>query len=127
MKKVALITGGSRGIGLGIAHKMAEAGFDLAINGMRTETDVQEVLENLKKLGRDVIYCQGDISKKEANLIILINLDGFVDLYYFSRFDLQILMNRAFPSNPYILKNEQILLNTCESFCFYLFLYFCYR
>jgi NAD(P)-dependent dehydrogenase (short-subunit alcohol dehydrogenase family) len=71
MKKVALITGGSRGIGLGIAHKMAEAGFDLAINGMRAETDVQGVLENLKKLGRDVIYCQGDISKKEDRNSIL--------------------------------------------------------
>lgn len=71
MKKVALITGGSRGIGLGIAQKMAEAGFDLAINGMRAETDVLEVLESLKKLGADVIYCQGDISKKEDRNSIL--------------------------------------------------------
>ncbi len=63
MKKVALITGGSRGIGLGIAQIMAEAGFDLAINGMRAESDVLEVIENLKKHGADVIYCQGDISK----------------------------------------------------------------
>lgn len=71
MKKVALITGGSRGIGLGIAQKMAEAGFDLAINGMRTESDVVEVIENLKKLGVDIIYCQGDISRKEGRGSIL--------------------------------------------------------
>ena len=71
MKKVALITGGSRGIGFGIAKKMAEAGFDLAINGMRVDSDVQDVLESLKKLGSDVIYCQGDISKKEDRSSIL--------------------------------------------------------
>jgi 3-oxoacyl-[acyl-carrier protein] reductase len=71
MKKVALITGGSRGIGLGIAQKMAEAGFDLAINGMRPEADVQEVLESLRTQGVEAIYCQGDISKKENRDSIL--------------------------------------------------------
>lgn len=71
MKKVALITGGSRGIGLGIAQKMAEAGFDLAINGMRAESDVLAVIESLKKLGVEVIYCQGDISKNEDRNSIL--------------------------------------------------------
>ena len=71
MKKVALITGGSRGIGLGIAQKMAEAGFDLAINGMRAESEVSEVISNLKNIGNDVIYCQGDISKKEDRTVVL--------------------------------------------------------
>ena len=60
-KKVALITGGSRGIGFGIAQKLAKAGFDLAINGMRPEHDVTKVLDELKGYGVDVIYCQGNI------------------------------------------------------------------
>jgi len=59
MKRVALITGGSRGIGLGIAQHLAKAGFALAINGVRPESDVEAVL---KGLGTDVIYCQGDIA-----------------------------------------------------------------
>ncbi|MCP9769455.1 3-ketoacyl-ACP reductase [Lacihabitans sp. LS3-19] len=71
MKKVALITGGTRGIGLGIAQKMAIGGFDLAINGMRSENDVESVLADLKELGADVIYCQGDISKKEDREAVL--------------------------------------------------------
>jgi len=61
MKKIALITGGSRGIGLGIAKTLASHGWQLAINGMREEKDVQEVLEELRALGSEVIYCRGNI------------------------------------------------------------------
>ncbi|MGR3809241.1 3-ketoacyl-ACP reductase [Jiulongibacter sp. NS-SX5] len=65
MNKVALVTGGSRGIGLGIAEKLAEAGFDLAINGVRDESGVTEVLEAIRKYGNKVIYAQGNIAKAE--------------------------------------------------------------
>ena len=61
----ALITGGSRGIGFGIAKELAKAGFNLAINGVRNKNSVQPVLDELKDFGVDVIYAQGDISKKE--------------------------------------------------------------
>ncbi len=62
MKRVALITGGSRGIGFGIGSKLAADGFDLAINGIRAETEVADALKLLKDFGNDVIYCQGNIS-----------------------------------------------------------------
>lgn len=62
MKKVALVTGGSRGIGLGIASHLAKNGFDVAINGVREESSVAEVLKTLRTFGVDVLYCQGDIS-----------------------------------------------------------------
>jgi 3-oxoacyl-[acyl-carrier protein] reductase len=62
MKKVALVTGGSRGIGLGIAKSLAKNGFDLAINGMRAEEDTADSLEELKSLGAEVLYCRGDVS-----------------------------------------------------------------
>jgi NAD(P)-dependent dehydrogenase (short-subunit alcohol dehydrogenase family) len=65
MKQTALITGGSRGIGLGIAKELAKSGFDLAINGVRNLDSVEPVLNDLKKLGVKVIYAQGDISQKE--------------------------------------------------------------
>ena len=62
MKKVALVTGGSRGIGYGIAKRLADIGFDVAINGMRNETSLNEVVKGLRTSGADVLYCQGDIS-----------------------------------------------------------------
>ena len=66
MNPVAFITGGSRGIGLGIAQALAQEGFDLAINGMRPEESVVAVVQDLKALGTDVIYCQGDVASTEA-------------------------------------------------------------
>ncbi|NOY96896.1 MAG: 3-ketoacyl-ACP reductase [Chlorobi bacterium] len=60
----ALITGGSRGIGLGIAKELAKAGFNLAINGVRNQESVQPVLDELAGFGVKVIYARGDISKK---------------------------------------------------------------
>jgi len=62
MKRVGLITGGSRGIGFGIAIQLAANGFDLAINGTRFPGDVEEALRKLKGFGNDVIYCRGNIS-----------------------------------------------------------------
>lgn len=66
MNKVALITGGSRGIGFGIATCLAKEGFDLAINGVRDESNVNEALEALRSYGIKVIYCQGDISSSTS-------------------------------------------------------------
>ena len=62
MNRVALITGGSRGIGFGIATQLAINGFDLAINGTRSENEVEDALKKLKDYGNDVIYCRGNIS-----------------------------------------------------------------
>ncbi|MGB3585846.1 MAG: 3-ketoacyl-ACP reductase [Tunicatimonas sp.] len=66
MNKVALITGGSRGIGFGIAEGLAKEGFDVAINGMRPEEAITDVLNQLKQHGGDAIYCQGNIADTEA-------------------------------------------------------------
>ena len=65
MRKIALITGGTRGIGFGIAEALARKRYDLAINGVREENQVREELAALKKYNVDVIYCQGDIGKAE--------------------------------------------------------------
>jgi NAD(P)-dependent dehydrogenase (short-subunit alcohol dehydrogenase family) len=62
MKKVALVTGGSRGIGYGIARHLAAQGFDIAVNGIRPKEQVESVMESLRKTGVNTVYCQGDIA-----------------------------------------------------------------
>jgi len=64
-KKVALITGSTRGIGLGIARALVREGYDLALNGVREETQVTEVIASLKEEGCDVIYCRGNIAVEQ--------------------------------------------------------------
>src|SRR4030095_10905488 len=62
MKRVALITGGSRGIGFGIAKHLAQNGVDLAVNGVRDEKELADTLHELRNTRADVLYCQGDVS-----------------------------------------------------------------
>src|SRR5438552_1885355 len=59
--KVALVTGGSRGIGLGVAKELAAGGFHVAINGRREPREVEPVLAELSASGVEAIYCQADI------------------------------------------------------------------
>lgn len=67
-KPVALITGGSRGIGLGIAIEMAKAGFNLAVNGIRAENEVSDTIDSLSTLGADVLYVRGNIADNNDHL-----------------------------------------------------------
>lgn len=61
MSRVALITGGARGIGLGIARELASAGWRLMLNGIRPKEQVLDVLQELAGLGTEAEYCPGDV------------------------------------------------------------------
>jgi 3-oxoacyl-[acyl-carrier protein] reductase len=77
MKKTALITGGSRGIGFGIAKALAKEGYNLAINGVRDEENAADALEELRQLGADVLYCQGSIAIAEDREQIIVKAYAF--------------------------------------------------
>ena len=65
MRRVALVTGGTRGIGLGVARSLAAEGFDLALCGRREETQVAGVLAELRAKDREVRYFQADIASRD--------------------------------------------------------------
>jgi NAD(P)-dependent dehydrogenase (short-subunit alcohol dehydrogenase family) len=58
----ALITGGTRGIGLGIARALAGEGWHLALCGVRPERDIASVLEELRRGGVTVTYHSCDVA-----------------------------------------------------------------
>jgi NAD(P)-dependent dehydrogenase (short-subunit alcohol dehydrogenase family) len=63
--KVAIVTGSSRGIGKGIALRLAREGMRVTINS-RTAEDVEATTRELKDLGTDVIGIPADQSTSEG-------------------------------------------------------------
>ena len=71
MSKLALITGGQRGIGLGIAEALSAAGYAIAIASL-PQSDDPEVMEALERLSTPKLYIPFDVAKApkaSANLI----------------------------------------------------------
>ena len=63
--KYALITGGSRGIGRGIALKLAESGLNVAINYYRNEAAAKDTLAKVRALGSNGFIVQADVCHPE--------------------------------------------------------------
>jgi 3-oxoacyl-[acyl-carrier protein] reductase len=78
MNKVALVTGGSRGIGFGIAEKLAAEKWDVVINGVREESAVAEPLAKLRAHGVRVGYARGDVGSAEGRAAILAATHTFI-------------------------------------------------
>jgi 3-oxoacyl-[acyl-carrier protein] reductase len=74
MRRVVLVTGGTRGIGLGIARSLAAEGLDLALCGMRSEPEVQPVLGELLATGARVAYIRADVGDQAARSGLLENI-----------------------------------------------------
>ena len=64
--KVALVTGGSRGIGAAIASELAEAGAAVAVNYLQHADRANELVETLRAAGGRAIAAQCDVSQAPA-------------------------------------------------------------
>ncbi|MBP5639761.1 MAG: 3-ketoacyl-ACP reductase [Victivallales bacterium] len=80
MGKIALVTGGARGIGLGISRALAKEGWDVAIYATRPQSAVQQVLDELLTFGGRVCYCQGDITDSAARMAAIAKIQSELGL-----------------------------------------------
>lgn len=104
----ALVTGGSRGIGLGIARMLLASGYNVAINGVRPTGDIGNVLAEFAQYAGDrrVIYVQGDVAKLDDHARMLNEVRQA-----FGRLD-ALINNAGVAANP----RADILEATSESF-----------
>lgn len=102
--KIALVSGGSRGIGCDIALALAEAGADVAVLYRRRSDEADRVVSALGKLGRracafrqdvaDIDTLAATVDKVAAELggvDILVNNAGIADLAPFDRVDPEMM------------------------------------
>ncbi|MCT4631699.1 MAG: 3-oxoacyl-[acyl-carrier-protein] reductase [Firmicutes bacterium] len=87
-EKVALVTGGSRGIGRSIVLSLAAEGAKVAINYIGDDAEAKEVLEEVKALGSDGMIVHADISKSE-------DVDAMVKEVVKTMGTIDILINNA--------------------------------
>ncbi len=62
--KIALVTGSSKGIGAGIALELAKSGADICVNYCNSPTSAEDVVNQIRSLGRRAIAIQADVSQR---------------------------------------------------------------
>jgi len=88
MVKTAIVTGGTRGIGLAIAKQLSDDGFSLVLVGTREKEAYAGHLQWFEDNKREYLYVQGDISKQEDRIHIVTEA-----VKYYGRID--VLVNNA--------------------------------
>src|SRR5213076_2579793 len=61
----ALVTGANSGIGRAVAIALAEAGADVAVNYVVRPEEAAEVVEEIRKFGRDAVALKADVSAED--------------------------------------------------------------
>ena len=82
-RKIALITGGSRGIGLSCALELAKAGCDIIINDICDDATAQPALDEIKACGVNAYFYSFDVSDDKAvteNVDRMIAEHGKIDI-----------------------------------------------
>ena len=77
-EKVAIVTGGSRGIGKEVAKKLASLGSNVVINYISTEEEAINTKNEIESLGVKCLVAKCDVSKsEEVNKMVEMSIKEF--------------------------------------------------
>ena len=65
MARIAIVTGGCRGIGLAISKRLAADGMQVVAVGRKSKEDCKEALDSIKECGFEPLYIQADVSSSD--------------------------------------------------------------
>lgn len=86
MRRVAIVTGGSGGVGQGIVYALARAGFVVGVNHFNTPESAQQTVDEVSRLGGEAwavhadVRSAGDVERMVADAVARYgHLDAFVN------------------------------------------------
>lgn len=100
MKGTILVTGSSRGIGMGIALRLAKDGYDLVLHCRSNIQQAEMVASQIEELGRDARILQFDISNRDECAAVLEADVEAHGAYYGVVCNAGVAKDNAFPAIP---------------------------
>jgi 3-oxoacyl-[acyl-carrier protein] reductase len=64
MKKTAIVTGASRGIGRAVAKRLAQDGFGVAVNYLSNASEAEQVASEIQRIGSNAIAVKADVANQ---------------------------------------------------------------
>lgn len=103
MKKIAIVTGASRGIGRAVAKRLAQDGFAVVVNYLSNAAEAEEVVSEIRGTGGDGISIKADVAsqsdverlfgetmKKYGRIDVVVNNSGIMPLSPIGKSDVDL-------------------------------------